>query len=331
MVVTFHEVIIVGGGTAGLYTARSLLAAGVRDVIVLESRPFVGGRVTTTRNADGQPLFNNFAWRVSEANPMMLRLCRDLQLTLVKQTTPPAADPDQGHGVCKHGVLSSMACGCESDNEIRKEAAQIGKDNPRRAPLSDFAAASLDSTAAADLQDRESGYAGRTAQISFPDESHGTECWFVEGGMDRVPKALADALPDGCLHTNVRVGQVEKIKMDRNDGDAGNAGNGAQYRIAAVKRDGNTYTELALECAQVVLATPPYSLRGLAVAQDMQPALMALHERRLGHVYAVCPPGTENVSDTSTGPDRIYRKLPDSILQQHISGDYGHGVFQVCA
>ena len=300
-----HEVVIVGGGTGGLFTAKQLLKAGVKDVVVLESRPFVGGRVSTTRDGDGNVLFNNFAWRISEANPMMLQLCKDLDINLIKQTTPSPDDPSKGHGTCKHGVLSSMAC------KARKDESKLV---PNRPPLSDFAAASLDSTAAADLQDRESGYAGRTSQISWPNESHGTECWFVDGGMDRIPKEIARSLPDGCVKTNLRASEVEKTESG--------------YRIAAVQRNGNDYTNVEFTCNQVVLATPPYSLRSLSVAKDMPMALMAVHERRLGHVYAKCAPGTENVSDTSTGPDRIYRKLPDSILQQNISGDYGHGVFQ---
>ena len=302
----YHEVVIVGGGTGGLFTAKQLIQAGVDDVVVLESRPFVGGRVSTTRDDKGNALFNNFAWRISESNPMMRQLCKDLNIKLIKQTTPPPDDPAKGHGTCKHGVLSSMSCKARQD---------VSKLPPNRPPLSDFAAASLDSTSAADLQDRESGYAGRTAQISWPDESHGTECWYVDGGMDRIPKELAESLPEGCVHTNLRVTEVTKTET-------------TGYLIATVQRDGNSYTPVEFTCSQVVLATPPYSLRGLAVAKDMPTALMAVHERRLGHVYAKCAVGTENVSDTSTGPDRIYRKLPDSILQQNISGDYGHGVFQ---
>lgn len=132
--------------------------------------------------------------------------------------------------------------------------------------------------------------------------------------MDRIPKELAQTLPEGCVKTNLRASEVELTD------------NG--YRVSAIQRDGNDYSDLQFTCNQIVLATPPYALRRLQVAKDMMPALMAVHERRLGHVYAKCQPGTKNVPDHSTGPDRIYRKLPDSILQQIISGDYGHGIFQ---
>jgi hypothetical protein len=305
-----HEVIIVGGGTAGLYCARQLIASGVRDVVVLESRPVVGGRISTTRDA-GQPLFNNFAWRISETNPMMLQLCQDLHLALIHQTTPPPEDPAKGHGPCKHGVLSSSKS--EPTPALSNTAAN-------RAPLSDFAAASLRvSTDYADRQDRESGYAGRTGQIAWPDESHGSECWIVQEGMDAIPKTIAAALPAGTVRLNVRAKDVELVAPE-------SAGIG-RYVITAVQRNGNDYTTMQFTCAQVVLAVPPYSIRHWTVAKSLQPALAAVHERRLGHIYAKVQPGL-TVSDTSDTPDRVYQKLPDSILQQSISGDYGHGIFQ---
>ena len=47
------DVVVVGAGLAGLYAATDLVAAG-RDVLVLEARDRVGGRVWSHRFADGQ-------------------------------------------------------------------------------------------------------------------------------------------------------------------------------------------------------------------------------------------------------------------------------------
>lgn len=150
-----HEIIVCGGGTAGLSVANQLKGKGIEDVVVLEARPFVGGRIQTTRDEDDSPLFNDFAWRVSEVNPMMIALCKDLGINLIPQFTPKPSDPSQELGQCKHGPLSSLDC------EVRKEA----EINPNRPPLSDFAKTSLQSASAADNQDRETGYAGRSAQV----------------------------------------------------------------------------------------------------------------------------------------------------------------------
>jgi protoporphyrinogen oxidase len=45
------DVLVIGAGAAGLAAARTVVAAGV-DVIVVETRDRVGGRVWTIRNAD---------------------------------------------------------------------------------------------------------------------------------------------------------------------------------------------------------------------------------------------------------------------------------------
>lgn len=47
------DVVVVGAGLAGLAAARDLDAAGV-DVVVLEARYRVGGRVEQTRLPDGR-------------------------------------------------------------------------------------------------------------------------------------------------------------------------------------------------------------------------------------------------------------------------------------
>lgn len=311
----FHEVIVVGGGTGGLRVASKLVQAGIDDVKVFEGRPFVGGRITTTRDADGNPMFNDFAWRIADlhVNPRMHALCEELGVKITPQA-PPAPIPGKKDAKKenKHGIFARLWRKEEEKKTIPERPTPL-----KRGPLSDFAKYSLSSTTEADLQDRESGYAGRTAQITWPDETHGDNAFLVEGGMDNIPKTLAASLPEGCLHTNSRASEVEKV-------DGG-------YLVTIVHRNGNDYKTATYKCVQVVLACPPYSLRSLKVAKDMQPALFAVHERRLGHIYAKCAENTpygHPVTDNSSDPARVYRKLPDSILQQIISGDYGGKIFQ---
>ena len=76
-----------GGGVAGLYTAYQLLKLEPKtDVVVLEGRGDVGGRITTQRDAsDGKPMFNNFGWRVGDVNKQMIALAKQLDIKLIPQ------------------------------------------------------------------------------------------------------------------------------------------------------------------------------------------------------------------------------------------------------
>lgn len=283
MSATKHAVVIIGGGVSGLYTALRLVQAGVTDIKLYEGRPFLGGRVRTTRDAEGSPKFNDFAWRIGAGNTRMLALAKELNIDLREQYTPPAGAPHDGHA---------------------KPAIE------GRAPLSVFAQHTLEGTAGADQADRESGYAGRTAQITFPGESHAATNHVVINGMDEYVSAIAALLPDGVVNTGHRCTDVRRTATG--------------YAID-ISCNGEAST---IETEKVVLAAPPVSLRQFSVAKSgLNPVLFAVHQRRLGHVYAQCTPGP-NVPDTSDGEKRIYRSVPDSILQQIISGDYGNSIFQ---
>lgn len=295
-----YEVVVVGGGMGGLYTAHQLLNKynfKSEDVVVLESRQWVGGRLITTNQegTDGkEPKFNDFAWRIGETNSMMLQLAKEFDVELVEQFTPP---PDP----LEENKLNNVW-----DTSPRVE---------NKPPLSSFSAAALESTSLADQQDRESGYAGRTAQISFPGESHGSQHCFAPAGMHAFPEAVSKTLPDRMVKLYHRAADVEKL----DDGT---------YKVTVCHSHGYDYTEKYYICKQVVLAVPPFQARTFSVAKDMQPALFAVYERRLGHIYVQCKPGAVKVPDRSTDSDRIYRMIPDNILQQLVSGDYGHNVFQ---
>eukprot|EP00039_Didymoeca_costata_P021339 m.344245 g.344245 ORF g.344245 m.344245 type:complete len:550 (-) comp24064_c0_seq1:77-1726(-) len=313
-----HEVVIVGGGIGGLYTAKKLISAGVKDVVVLEGRGSVGGRVKTTKNKEGEVLYNDFAWRVGETNTMMHALAKELGLELREQTTPPSADP-KGHGQCKHGLMSSFIHKHRKHKQKNHKEIPQPEIKPNRPPLSEFAKHALVSTAEADQQDRESGYAGRTAQIAWPDESHGSKAWVVEKGMNAFATELMKRLPEGTVLLHHLAVDVTKTSAD---------GQESQYRIDVMTQKGKEMESKAFTCKYVVLAAPPFSLRKLSVAKHMQPALFAVHERRLGHCYVKVSSDVKDVPDRSDRPDRFYRMIPDSILQQLISGDYGHGIFQ---
>ncbi|MFB6576203.1 flavin monoamine oxidase family protein [Streptomyces sp. NPDC056402] len=76
-----HDVIVLGAGLAGLAAARDL-AAGGADVLVVEARDRVGGRVEQTRLPDGR-LVQLGGEVVGRAHTAYLDLAAELGLTLV--------------------------------------------------------------------------------------------------------------------------------------------------------------------------------------------------------------------------------------------------------
>ena len=121
-----HDVVIVGGGMGGLYTAHQLLNKyGITDIAILESRRGVGGRLVTTHHEDESPKFNDFAWRIGETNTMMHQLAKDFNVELVEQFTPPS-----------NGTVATQSW----DTVPRADG---------KPPLSNFSAAALESTALA--------------------------------------------------------------------------------------------------------------------------------------------------------------------------------------
>ncbi|MEU9476085.1 NAD(P)/FAD-dependent oxidoreductase [Streptomyces sp. NPDC048191] len=76
-----HDVIVLGAGLAGLTAARDLASAGT-DVLVLEARDRVGGRVEQTRTPDGRTVQLG-GEVVGHAHTAYLRLAEELGLELV--------------------------------------------------------------------------------------------------------------------------------------------------------------------------------------------------------------------------------------------------------
>ena len=75
---TTDEVVIVGAGIAGLVTAHELHRQGIPSV-VLEQRPYIGGRVQTVAFSDGTPCEAQLEemWDTSPAYELLRRFgCR---------------------------------------------------------------------------------------------------------------------------------------------------------------------------------------------------------------------------------------------------------------
>ena len=85
------EVVVVGGGAAGVAAARRLCDAGV-DCLVVEARPRLGGRAWTVINASGFALDLGCGWLHSaESNPWVA--VAEKQGASIDKTRPPWARP----------------------------------------------------------------------------------------------------------------------------------------------------------------------------------------------------------------------------------------------
>ena len=85
------EVVVVGGGAAGVAAARRLCDAGV-DCLVVEARPRLGGRAWTVTDASGFALDLGCGWLHSaESNPWVA--VAEKQGASIDKTRPPWARP----------------------------------------------------------------------------------------------------------------------------------------------------------------------------------------------------------------------------------------------
>ena len=82
-----HDVVVVGAGLAGLRCAADLVAAG-RDVVVIEARDRVGGRVWSHRFSDGQ-VAERGAEFIDGTHTEVVALARLLGLTLSNRSPHP--------------------------------------------------------------------------------------------------------------------------------------------------------------------------------------------------------------------------------------------------
>ena len=75
------DTVIAGGGVAGLFCAWTKKTFPSQTVCVLDRRTHLGGRVRTSKLADGT-ILENGPWRVHESHKHVLQLIQDLGLTI---------------------------------------------------------------------------------------------------------------------------------------------------------------------------------------------------------------------------------------------------------
>jgi monoamine oxidase len=217
-----HDVVIIGGGLAGLRCADALSAAGV-DVVVLEARDRVGGRVFSHHFGDGQTCERGAEF-VDSNHAEVLALAARLGLTLTKRS----ADLDPAETLLDAGGRSvplSMHASigpdvAKWDAAILAVADEVDEDLATVADLMH----SLDLSVLARLvigrhirteymlppEEIGQRFAGRMARLQGAGRR---ECHRIVGGNDQLATGLAAELGE-----RVRLGAaVQSIDVDTGD------------------------------------------------------------------------------------------------------------------
>jgi monoamine oxidase len=214
------DVVVVGGGLAGLRCAEALVAGGV-DVVMLEARDRVGGRVFSHRFTDGQTCERGAEF-IDSNHAEAIALAARLGLTLserIADLDPAATLLDAGG----RAVPMSMHASIEPDvaRWDRAVADLPDGDDSERGTLADLMH-SLDLSVLSRLvigrnirteymlppEEISQRFAGRLARLRAAGRP---ECHRVVGGNDQLATGLAARLGD-----HVRLGAVvQTIDADR--------------------------------------------------------------------------------------------------------------------
>jgi monoamine oxidase len=189
-----HEVLVLGGGVAGLAAATALVAGGI-DVAVVEARPRFGGRIWTRRDSSRQPVelgaefVHGDAPRtraVARGGHLEFDEVRSAQRWALGGMLLEAPDLDRS----LHDAVGAATRAAErgSDRSFVDALAAAGVDERGRALAIEY----VQSLQAADA-DRISARALATGDVG---DEHTRR---VTGGYDRVVHALLRRLPPASL------------------------------------------------------------------------------------------------------------------------------------
>lgn len=345
-----HDVIIIGGGLAGLAAARSCAAAGIAP-LVLEAAPEVGGRLTTDV-VDGFLLDRGFQVLLDsypEARKVLdfdaLQLKRFAPGALIRRdgrvgrVADPWRDPVAGVRSLTSGAFSPADAWRML--KLRSEAILALEGEPHERG---------DETAARGLNRR--GFSDRAIEGFFRPffggvflDSQLTAPWhwfeflfgmFATGsaslpaqGMQAIPRQLAAALPAGSVRTGTRVRAIREGRVELSSGESLTARAiivATDARHAAVLVPGSR-TPAWSGCATLYYAAPRSPVDG--------PLLMLNANARRGPINHICvpsevsasyaPPGQALVSATAVGQPTQDDGALDRDARAQLSRWFGEG------
>jgi monoamine oxidase len=227
-----ERVVVVGAGVAGLAAARALAAAG-REVVVLEGRDRVGGRVVTSRAWPDIPCDMGASWiQGTHGNPIA-RLAEEWGLetkaTDLDEATIYRADGrrvTEAESEAVEALIAELFVAVEEERERLAEGGEglaLGSvverlldeaelDPTRRGDIEQALSAAIENEYAADLADLSllhydsaSGYGGPS--VLFP------------GGYDRIPARLAAGLDVRLRQVVTRIEHGERGVVVRTEAE----------------------------------------------------------------------------------------------------------------
>lgn len=128
-----HDVVVIGGGFSGLAAARALVAAGVPDVVVLEARDRVGGRVRSALLAGRHPVELGATW-VGPGQSEVLGLVAELGIGLRPQFNTGDSIALLGTQTLRIPTTSSPIGDVAFMHRLDELAADVPADAPWTAP-----------------------------------------------------------------------------------------------------------------------------------------------------------------------------------------------------
>ena len=189
------ETLIVGGGIAGLYLAKQL-----PNSLVLERRTKVGGKVRTTYDDQGKPLFDDGPWRIHHSHHRMLQLLQSLSIETTTNASSSSSVLPQA-SACKPG-LSTFGSNAVSEGiaSARRKNVSTGYDGVHHAEC--------------------------TANVYHGQRHKGGDYLYVNGGMRTIVAKLMEQVgrrvQTGCMVTDVKkMTQGYTIHYQTLDGSTG--------------------------------------------------------------------------------------------------------------
>lgn len=321
-----HDVIIIGGGLAGLAAARTCARAGVAPVL-LESSDSVGGRLTTDQvegfllDRGFQVLLDSYPEARSVLDLDALHLGKFAPGALVRRASGfgRVADPWRAPLAGVGSLFSGVFTPGDAWRMLQLRADAILALEGEPMPFGDVTAGRA--LRARGFSDRaiESFFRPFFGGVLLDPQLSAPQHWFEflfgmfatgsatlpAEGMQAIPRQLADALPTGTVRTSTRVRAIREGRVELSSGESLPARAiilATDARHAAVLVPGSRTPSWG-GCATLYYAAPRSPVSG--------PLLVLDGEGRRGPVNHICvpsdiapsyaPPGQALISATTLG------------------------------